>query len=71
MTRSGLDLDQNEIVTIVAENRNLRIKTFKQTDRLSTGKARAVWLDEIERELRFFKINQRPIGHNAHLNVQL
>ena len=58
MTRYGLDYDQNEAAaTVVAERRNLLIQPFKPTDRLSAGKAWREWLEEIEREFRYYRIN--------------
>ena len=58
MTRYGLDFDQNEAAaTVVTERRNLLIQPFKPTDRLSVGKAWREWLEEIEREFRYYRIN--------------
>ena len=58
MTRYGLDFDQNEAAaTVVSERRNLLIQPFKPTDRLSVGKAWREWLEEIEREFRYYRIN--------------
>ena len=58
MTRYGLDFDQNEVAaTVVTERRKLLIQPFKPTDRLSVGKAWREWLEEIEREFRYYRIN--------------
>ena len=58
MTRYGLDFDQNEAAaTVVTERRNLLIQPFKPTDRLSVGKAWREWLEEIEIEFRYYRIN--------------
>ena len=57
MTRYGLEMAENEAVTIVMESRNLRAFPFRPSeDQLSTGKAWEDWLEGIEREFRYFKI---------------
>ena len=50
-------MDQNNTVTIITESRNLRVLPFlPPEDQLSIGKAWEEWLEEIEREFRYFKI---------------
>lgn len=57
MTRYGIDMGDNETVTVITESRNLRSLPFKPSeDQLSTGKAWEDWLEEIEREFRYFRI---------------
>ena len=62
MTRYVIDMTENyrEAVTIVTtETRNLRAQPFLPTeDQLSTGKAWEEWLEDIEREFRYFKISK-------------
>ena len=53
MTRYVPNLDPNDIT----ETRNLSKEPFKPEDPLSVGTAWEQWLQEIEREVRFFKIN--------------
>ena len=55
MTRYGFD--SNESVTYVTETRNLPIKQFKPQDSLSVGRDWQIWLEEIEREFRYFRID--------------
>ena len=58
MTRYGLDFDQNEAAaTVLTERRNLLIQPFKPTNRLSVGRAWREWLEKIEREFRYYRIN--------------
>ena len=58
MTRYRLDFAQNEsAATVVSEIRNLLIQPFKPTDRLSVGRTWGEWLEEIEREFRYYRIN--------------
>ena len=48
----------NNIVTIISESRNLRALPFRPTEnQLSVGKEWEEWLDAIEREFRYFRIN--------------
>ena len=57
MTRYGIDMGDNEKVTVITESKNLRSLPFKPSeDQLSTGKAWEDWLEEIEREFRYFRI---------------
>ena len=58
MTRYGIDMGDNETVTVITESRNLRTLPFKLSeDQLSTGKSWEDWLEEIEREFRYFRIS--------------
>ena len=66
MTRYGFDL--NVAVTFVTEIRNLPIKQFKPRDSLSVGKDWEIWLEEIERELRYFRIDP-PTGKKDALLI--
>ena len=51
-------MDNKERVTVLRERGNLRTLPFRPTEnRLSTGIAWEEWLDEIEREFRYFKIH--------------
>ena len=53
--KTGLMADR---ITVVTENRNLRAGHFiPDGDQLSTGKQWEEWLESIEREFRFFRIN--------------
>ena len=57
MTRYGLEMADNETVTVVTESRNLRTLPFRPSeDQLSTGKVWGDWLEGIERKFRYFKI---------------
>ena len=57
MTRYGIDMGENDTVTIITESRNLRALPFRPSeDQLSTGKAWEDWLEGIEREFRYFRI---------------
>lgn len=57
MTRYGLDMGENDSVTIVTESRNLRTLPFRPPeDQLMTGKSWEDWLDGMEREFRYFRI---------------
>ena len=50
-------MDENNTVTIITESRNLRTLPFMPPeDQLSIGIALDEWLEEIEREFRYFKI---------------
>ena len=62
MTNYMIDMAESAAVTVIAtETRNLRVLLFWPTeDQLTTGKAWDEWLDDIERELRYF-----PIGNLA------
>ena len=58
MTRYGIDMGDNETVTLITESRNLRTLPLKLSeDQLSTGKSLEDWLQEIEREFRYFRIS--------------
>ena len=58
MTRYGIDMGDNETVTVITESRNIRTLPFKLSeDQLSTGKSWEDWLEEIEREFRYFRIS--------------
>ena len=59
MTKYGIDMASNDTTTIITtETRNLRTLPFRHIeDKLSNGKTRAKWLEEIEREFRYFRIN--------------
>ena len=53
-----LEMADNNIVTFISESRNLRALPFRPTeDQLSVGKEWEEWLDAIEREFRYFRIN--------------
>ena len=54
MTRFGFY--SNETVTFVTETRNLPIEPFKPKDSLSVGKDWQQWLEEIEGEFRYFRL---------------
>ena len=57
MTRYGLDMAENETVTIITELRNLRALPFSPSeDQLSTGKVWEDRLEGIEREFCYFRI---------------
>lgn len=53
-------MENSEATTIIStENRNLRALPFTPTeDQLSTGKMWEEWLEEIECELRYFRITK-------------
>ena len=53
-----IDMAESAAVTVIAtETRNLRALPFRPTeDQLTTGKAWEEWLDDIEREFRYFRI---------------
>ena len=55
MTQYGFNL--NESVTFVTEIRNLPIKQFKPNNSPSVGREWEIWLEEIEREFQYFKID--------------
>ena len=58
MTRYGIDIGDNETVTVITESRNLRIRAFNPPeDQLSTGKSWEDWLEEIKQEFRYFRIS--------------
>ena len=58
MTNYVIDMAESAAVTVIAtETRNLRVLLFQPTkDQLTTGKAWEEWLDDIEREFRYFRI---------------
>ena len=58
MTNYVIDMAESAAVTVIAtESRNLRALPFQPTeDQLTTGKAWEEWLDDIEREFRYFRI---------------
>ena len=69
MTRYGLDITNNNTVTIISESRNLRALPFRVTeDQLSTDKEWEDWLEVIEREFRYFKISN-PVDKKATLII--
>ena len=53
-----IDMTESAAVTVITtESRNLRGLPFRPTeDQLTTGKAWEEWLDDIEREFRYFRI---------------
>ena len=58
MTNYVIDMAENTGVTVMTETRNLRALPFlPNEDQLSTGKAWEEWLDDIEREFRYFRIS--------------
>ena len=58
MTNYVIDMAENTGVTVMTETRNLRALPFRPSeDQLSTGKAWEEWLDDIEREFRYFRIS--------------
>ena len=57
---------ENTRVTIINESRNLRTLPFiPPEDQLSVGKAWEDWLEEIEREFRYFKITSAQDKNDA------
>ena len=62
-----IDMAGNETVTITTtETRNLPASAFTVTDdQLSKGKEWEDWLEEIEREVRYFKIINPTDGKDA------
>ena len=57
---------ENNTVTIITESRNLRTLPFIPPEhQLSVGKAWEDWLEEIEREFRYFKITSAQDKKNA------
>ena len=47
------------IICVITETRNLKTQPFApKDDQISTGKAWDEWLEEIEQELRYFKITE-------------
>ena len=57
MSRYGLEMADNETVSVITESRNLRTLPFRPSeDQLYTGKVWGDWLEGIEREFRYFKI---------------
>lgn len=60
---------ESTAVTVIAtETRNLRVLPFRPTeDQLTTGKAWEEWLDDIEREFRFFRISNPADRKDAML----
>ena len=58
MTNYVIDMAENTGVTVMTETRNLRALPFRPSeDQLSTGKAWEEWLEDIEREFRYFRIS--------------
>ena len=53
MTRYGFDINE----TFVPETRHLPIEQFKLRDSHNADEDWKVWLEEIEREFRYFRIN--------------
>ena len=53
MTRHGFAINE----TFVPETRHLPIEQFKLRDSCNAGKDWKLWLEEIEREFRYFRIN--------------
>jgi hypothetical protein len=52
-----MDRGEPQRITVVTETRNLRTLPFVQNeDLLSTGKQWEEWIEEIEREFRYFRI---------------
>ena len=50
-------MSENNTVTVITESRNLRALPFRLSeDQLTVGKDWENWLEEIEREFRYFKI---------------
>ena len=50
-------MDKDNTVKIITESKNLRVLPFMPPeDQLSIGKAWEEWLEEIEREFRYFKL---------------
>ena len=50
-------MSENNTVTVITESRNLRALPFRLSeDQLTVGKDWKNWLEEIEREFRYFKI---------------
>ena len=46
------------IIRVITETRNLKTQPFvPKDDQITTGKAWEKWLEEVERELRYFKIS--------------
>ena len=55
-----------QAITIVTETRNLRIDQFTHTDdQIAVGAEWEDWLDEMEREFRYFKITDPEIKADA------
>ena len=61
----------HDAVTIITtDSRNLRALPFRTTaDQLSTGKDWEEWLETIERELRYFKINSETDSRRIDRDV--
>ena len=61
--------DMTEVTIVTTETRNLRELPFLPSeDQLSTGKAWEEWLDDIEREFRYFRISN-PIDRKDALII--
>jgi hypothetical protein len=55
--KTKMDRGEPQRITVVTETRNLRTLPFVQNeDLLSTGKQWEEWIEEIEREFRYFRI---------------
>ena len=67
MTNYVIDMAESAAVTVIAtETRNLRVLPFQPTeDQLTTGKAWEKWLDDIEREVRYFRIGNQADRKDA------
>ena len=62
-------MDHKERVTVLKERGNLRTLPFRPIEnRLSTGIAGEEWLEEIEREFRYFKIHS-PVDRKDALII--
>ena len=58
------EMADNNMVTIISEPRNLRDLPFRPTEcQLPVGKEWEEWLDAIEREIGYFRINS-PADRN-------
>ena len=64
-----MDRGKPQRITVVTETRNLRTLPFVQNeDLLSTGKQWEEWIEEIEREFRYFRITE-PIDKKDALLI--
>ena len=61
MTRYGFDINE----TFIPETRHLPIEQFKLRDLHNADKDWKLWLEEIEREFRYFRINTPPDKKDA------
>ena len=56
--REAAAIEASNVIRIITETRNLKIQPFTpKDDQITTGKVWDEWLEEIERELRYFKIS--------------